>query len=406
MNSSFLYHAWGLYTHECTKEEYKGNTIILHVQTKDRLCVCPKCGKRHLVKNGYRYRDFTGLPIGGRKVIIRMKVQRYKCMEEGCDYDQQEKIPFAKGSRTYTHRFAKYVVDLLRGMTLQDTANLLGVSWDTIKEIHSEYLQRRYCPPSLEGIECIGIDEFAVKKGHVYKTIVVDLVSGRILYVGDGKGADALDKFWKKVKRKGIKIKYIATDLSAAFTASVMEHCPDAVHVFDHFHVVKLMNEKLDEIRRLEYHMEKDINKRNVIKGTRYLLLGNGTDIYDKKYKNRLDNALAMNENISKAYYLKEQLREIWSQVYKPDAEKVLMEWVEQAKESKIPQLMKMAMTVLGHKRGILAWYDCHLSTGKVEGINNKIKVMKRNAYGFRDEKYFTLRLYALHDCRITRNVG
>ena len=339
-------------------------------------------------------------------MIIRMKVQRYKCMEEGCDYDQQEKIPFAKGSRTYTHRFAKYVVDLLRGMTLQDTANLLGVSWDTIKEIHSEYLQRRYCPPSLEGIECIGIDEFAVKKGHVYKTIVVDLVSGRILYVGDGKGADALDKFWKKVKRKGIKIKYIATDLSAAFTASVMEHCPDAVHVFDHFHVVKLMNEKLDEIRRLEYHMEKDINKRNVIKGTRYLLLGNGTDIYDKKYKNRLDNALAMNENISKAYYLKEQLREIWSQVYKPDAEKVLMEWVEQAKESKIPQLMKMAMTVLGHKRGILAWYDCHLSTGKVEGINNKIKVMKRNAYGFRDEKYFTLRLYALHDCRITRNVG
>jgi len=406
MNSSFLYHAWGLYTLECTREEYKGKTIILHVQTKDRKRVCPKCGKRHLVKNGYRYRDFIGLPIGEKKVIIRMKVQRYKCKEEGCDYDQQENIPFATGSRTYTHRFATYVVDLLRGMTLQDTANLLNISWDTVKEIHSIYLQRHYSPPSLEGVECIGIDEFAVKKGHVYKTIVVDLVSGRILYVGDGKGTDALDKFWKKVERKKVNIKYVATDLSAAFTASVFEHCPNAVHVFDHFHVVKLMNDKLDEIRRIQYNMEKDINKRNVLKGTRFLLLGNGEDIYDKKYKTRLDNALAMNEPLSKAYYLKEQLREIWSQVYKSDAEKVLMDWVEQAKNSKIPQLMKMAQTILAHKRGILAWYDCHISTGKVEGINNKIKVMKRNAYGFRDEKYFTLRLYALHDCRITRNVG
>lgn len=116
-------------------------------------------------------------------------------------------------SFTYTHRFAKYVVGLLRVMTLKDVANLLDISLDTVKEIHSQYLTRHYCPPSLKGVECIGIDEFAVKKGHVYKTIVVDLVSGRILYVGDGKGADALDKFWKKVKRKKVEIKYVATDV-------------------------------------------------------------------------------------------------------------------------------------------------------------------------------------------------
>ena len=404
MNSSFLYHVWGLYTHECTREEYKGNTIILHIQTKDREKVCPRCGKRHLVKNGYRFRDFVGLPIGGKKVIIRMKVQRYKCRD--CDYDQQERIPFATGSRSYTHRFAKYVVDLLRGMTLQDVSNHLGVSWDTVKEIHSTYLERHYSPPSLEGVENIGIDEFAVRKGHVYKTIVVDLDSGRVLYVGDGKGADALTKFWRKVKRKGVKIKHVATDLSAAFIASVMENCPEAVHVFDHFHVVKLMNEKLDDIRRKVYSMEKDVNKRRVLKGTRYLLLGNGADIFDKQHKTRLDNALAMNEPLSKAYYLKEQLRQIWMQPVKSMGEDVLDDWVRQAEQSKIPQLQKMAVTMRAYKTGILAWYDCHLSTGKVEGINNKIKVMKRNAYGFRDDKYFTLRLYALHDCRITRNVG
>ena len=128
--------------------------------------------------------------------------------------------------------------------------------------------------------------------------------------------------------------------------------------------------------------------------------------LYTHECTSRLENALAMNEPLSKAYYLKEQLRQIWSQPTKDMAEKVLDDWIRQAEQSKIAQLQKMAVTVKTYKKGILAWYDCHLSTGKVEGINNKIKVMKRNAYGFRDERYFTLRLYALHDCRITRNVG
>ena len=406
MNSSFLYHAWGLYNHICTHEEYKGNTIILHVEAKERQIECPNCGCRHLVKNGFRMRDFIGLPVGGRKVIIRMKVQRYKCKNKVCDYDRQEHIPFATGSCGYTHRFAKYVVGLLKAMTLKDAANLLGVTWDTIKDIHSRHLEYHYAPPSLDGVDCIGIDEFAVREGHISKTIVVDLRSGRILHVGEGKGADALKGFWKRIKRKGIDIKYVATDLSAAFISSVYEHCPNAVHVFDHFHVVKLMNEKLDDIRRVQYNMEKDINKRKVLKGTRYLLLSNGEDIFDKEYKTRLDNALDMNKPLSQAYYLKEQLREFWTQVNKEEAEKVMLDWVSQAKESKVPQLMKMAATIMAHRTGILAWYDCHISTGKVEGINNKIKVMKRNAYGFRDERYFELRLFALHDCRITRNVG
>ena len=151
----------------------------------------------HLVKNGYRLCDFIGLPIGGKKVILRMKVQRCKCKNKDCNYVRQETIPFATGSCSYTHRFAWYVVGLLQVMTLKDVANPLGVTWDTIKDIHTRYLERHYAPPSLDDVDCIGIDEFAIRKGHVYKTIVVDLRSGRILYVGEGKGADALDGFWK-----------------------------------------------------------------------------------------------------------------------------------------------------------------------------------------------------------------
>ncbi len=122
-----------------------------------------------------------------------------------------------------------------------------------------------------------------------------------------------------------------------------------------------------------------DINKRKVLKGTRYLLLGNGEDIFDKQHKTRLENALAMNELLSKAYYLKEQLRQIWSQPTKDMAEKVLDDWIRQAEQSKIAQLQKMAVTVKTYKKGILAWYDCHLSTGKVDHyiISNKISINK-----------------------------
>ena len=119
---------------------------------------------------------------------------------------------------------------------------------------------------------------------------------------------DALKNFWKKVKRKNIPIKYVATDFPPAFIASVFEDCPDAIHVFDHFHVVKLMNDHLDDIRRKVYAMEKDINQRKVLKGTRYLLLSNGEDIFDSQHKTRLDNALAMNAPYQRHTTLKSSL--------------------------------------------------------------------------------------------------
>lgn len=207
-----------------------------------------------------------------------------------------------------------------------------------------------------------------------------------------------MDEFWKKVRKTGIKIEAIATDLSAAFISSVMNNAPDATLVFDHFHVVKLMNEALDEIRRSLYREEKDLNKRNVMKGTRWLLLRSGKDIFDAKFKSRLDNALNLNESLMKAYYLKESLHEIWEQVYKKDAEVVLDEWLEQEYQAKIPRLTRLANTIKAHRWGILNWYDHHISTGKLEGINNKIKTMKRQAYGYRDQKFFELKILALHD--------
>lgn len=397
MTTSFLYQALGIREQECTRVRYEDNSIILEIQTRKDKLVCPQCKSRHINRSGSHIRRIRNVPIGSKQVIMDVKVQRVECKDCGCI--RNEHLHFVHGKRSYTNRFSRLVLSLSHIGTIKDVANFLHVSWDTVKDIQKKHLQRHYGCPQFDNLEYIGIDEFAIAKGHVYKTIVVNLLNGQVVYIGQGKGMDALEGFWKKVKKNGVVIKAVATDLSGAFISSVLQNAPQATLVFDHFHVVKLMNDSLDMIRRNVYREEKDLNKRKVLKGTRWLLLCNGKDIFDDRYKSgRLENALALNEPLMKAYYLKESLKEIWMQIDEEQAGKVLDDWVEQAYQAKIPQLTKFANTLKAHRWGILAWYKYQISTGKLEGINNKIKTMKRKAYGYRDQKFFDLKILAMHD--------
>jgi transposase len=329
-----------------------------------------------------------------------MRVQRVKCHACGCEH--QEHIPFTTGKRHTTHRLERLVVDLMCLMTISEVAAYLKLSWNTVKDIHKNYLEHNYAHPDISKVRYIGIDEFAVRKGHVYKTIVVDLETGRIIYVGDGKGADALDKFWKRVKKYGTKIEYIATDLSAAFISAVKNNAPDAELVFDHYHVKKQIGDAVDKVRRSLYHDKLYEEKKDVIKGARWLLLKNSEDIKTEDAKKQLQEALSINEPLAKAYYLKEEIMLVWAQPDKKTARAWLYGWISRAIRSGNKHIIKAGMSMFNHREGILAWYDHKITTAMVEGINNKIKVMKREAYGFTDDHYFELRLLALHDAGIT----
>jgi transposase len=160
-------------------------------------------------------------------------------------------------------------------MTIEDVANNVKMNWNTVKNIEKQYLQEHYSKPSLNGVTRIAIDEFAVSKGHVYMTVVLDLDSGRVLFVGKDRCKESLDVFWQRVKRTGTQIKAVAMDMWPAYIGSVIENCPDADIVFDHFHIIKMLNQKLDEIRRELFRDETEYNNRSLIKGTRWLLLKN-----------------------------------------------------------------------------------------------------------------------------------
>jgi len=286
-------------------------------------------------------------------------------------------------------------------MTVQDVSEACKMSWGTVKNIDKEYLQKHYSRPVLKNVEIIAIDEFAFQKGHKYQTVVYDLKAGRVIYVGAGRAEESLDRFWKRLRHSGAKIQAVAMDMWLPYFNAVINNIPEAKIVFDRFHIFKQMNETLDEIRRALYHEETFLNNRPVIKGIRWLLLKNEKNLNDEKDERRqLEQALQINKPLAEAYYLKEELGQLWLQNTRDEAEKFLTSWATRAWATTIQPLRQFVKTLLGHRTGILNWFDFRISTGPLEGFNNKIKVLKRKAYGYRDMEYFALKIYALHENR------
>lgn len=396
MSTSLLYHGFGIRGYKHVRTYYEEGGIIFKIRQQRNELRCPCCGSRDVTCRGQVERPFKSLPIGLKPVSILLAIQRVWC--EACDVVRQVRIGFADQRRSYTRGFERYALELLRHMTIQDVAQHLGVSWDVIKDIEKRNLEKHFSRPKLRKLKRIAIDEISIGKGHHYLTTVLDLITGAVVFVGDGKGADALVPFWTRLKRSRAKIKAVAIDMSPAYISAVMENLKEATIVFDHFHVIKLFNEKLSDLRRTLYHHALTQEEKHVIKGTRWLLLKNPENLDEtRNEQERLQEALALNQPLATAYYLKEDLRQLWSQPNKRTAKTFLKDWVARAKASGIKMLVKFANTLMAHASGILAYYNFRISTGPLEGTNNKIKVMKRQAYGFRDMEFFKLKIMAIH---------
>ncbi len=401
MSTSVLYHCFGVMGrgihHSHTRFE-EGRTVF-RINQDPTTFQCSRCGSRAVKKKGTVRRTWITLPIGLRPTLIEWDVQRLRCL--GCGALRQVNIPFADPDRRYTRAFDRYVLELSRHMTMADVARHLGISWHTVKEIQKRYLQRRFLCPSLKDLKRIAIDEISIGHGHRYLTVVLDLHSGAVVFVGEGKGADALEPFWKRLKFSRARIEAVAMDMSQAYITAVRSNLPHATIVFDHFHVIKLMNEKLTELRRDLYRETTDLLQKGVLKGSRWLLLKNPENLRDDRNERaRLEEALSLNKPLATAYYMKEDLRRLWSFPNKATATAHLQDWIARAEASGIRILKDLAKTLATHRTGILAYYDHRISTGPLEGTNNKIKTLQRQAYGFRDRAFFILRIYALHTAK------
>jgi transposase len=399
MSTSLLYHAFGLVGYHYVNQTFEGGKVTFRIEQPRERHRCSACGSAEVWDQGGSEREFHAVPIGAKPVVLKLKVARVMCFD--CCKVRQVKLPFADPQKRYTRAFARYALELARYMTIQDVAKHLKVSWATVKGIQAQSLQQRFGKPKLHKLKKIAIDEIAISKGHRYLTVVLDLISGAVVFVGDGKGVDSLKPFWQRVRRARAKIVAVATDMSKAYIRAVRDNLPKAVHVFDHFHVVKLFNEKLSAFRRELYRQLSSDAERKILKGTRWLLLKNPENLDpERNERERLDEALQLNLPLATAYYLKEDLRQIWHQANLRAARRELRDWLARARASGIDMLVKFAETLEEYQEGVLAYYKHPISTGPLEGTNNKIKTMKRQAYGYRDHEFFKLKILGLHETK------
>ena len=396
MSSSILYRAFGFRQYQCQRTTADNGIITLHLVQDPKHDRCSYCQSPEVIRHGAEDRTIRTVPIGGKPVELRLPVPRLGC--RNCGRVRQAAIQFARPFRRFSHAFERYALSLLSHMTIQAVADHLKVGWDSIKALFKRHLKTRFGQPKLKKLKRLAIDEISVGHGHKYLTVVLDLDTGAVVFIGQGKGADALIPFWKRLNAAHAKIEAVATDMSSAYILAVRENLPKAIHVFDHFHVVKLFNDRLSDFRReLQREAEGPLGKK-VLKGTRWLILKNPENLNETKgERTRLEEALRINQPLATAYYMKEEFRHFWEQESLEAATLFLDDWCRRAEASTLSVLKKMASTFQMHRQGLLNYHRCPISTGPLEGLNNKIKTLQRQAYGYRDQEFFQLRIYSIH---------
>jgi len=340
------------------------------------------------------------LPVGKKKTEMVVRIPRLFC--KSCGAIKQPALPFADPKKHYTRSLERFAGDLCQITTISDAAELTGLSWNTVKDIHKQYLRRKYRSYNLKAVQYIAIDEMYLGKKRKFITIVLDLKTGRVLHVGKGKGKDALRGFWGRLKRSKVKIKAVATDMASGYMSAVLEHLPMAQLVLDHFHLVKWFNDKLSLLRRQLYH-EANRMEKAVLKGSRWLLLKAPENLkadkrHSKDERFRLQAALELNQPLATAYYMKERLRLLFQCIDKERVKSELSSWIEQARTSGIRILKDAARKLQVWKPFILNACNHRISTGKLEATNRKIGTLQRNVCSYRDDQYLKLRIYNIHN--------
>lgn len=362
-------------------------TLIKMEADRRYLPVCSHCKRQVPSVHSYDFRLIEDIPIMGAKTFIHLPFRTLRCSKCGLRVEDYE---FIKVGERLTERFKRFIVELCGYMTIKDVADLCGLDWKTVKRIHKQHLKKELGEVDMSTVGILAIDEIAIRKGHNYLTIIIDYESGRILWSGKQRRASTLEQFFKQLTASQKKqIKAIAMDMWDPYIKAVKVYCPRARIVFDQFHVVREYGKTLDKIRNQEFRVAQQQDK-TYFKGTKYLLLKNRENLKEKDIK-PLEELLAVNRNLSISYILKDDLKQLWQKKSPRWVKFHLDRWCQKAIQSQIELLIQFAKKLLRYAYGIINHGIYPIHTGRLEGINNKIKTLKRQAYGFHDWEYFDL---------------
>lgn len=389
---------WDGYEVEQGWQEQRGGERWCVIRLRPALAAtrsCSGCGGACELVHDCEERRVRDLPLFEVPVELIVPRLRVACGRCGA---KVERLEWLEGYSRVTRRLATSVAQLCQVMSIRHVAHFYGLAWTTVKRIDFRHLQRELGPVDLRGVTVIGMDEFALHKGQRYATVVVEPSRKRVLWVGRGHGRDDLRPFFDLLGAEGCRrLRAVVMDMNAAYANEVRARCPHAEIVYDLFHVVaKYGREVIDRVRVDEANrLRPDRAARRLVKGSRWLLLRNRENVVRPEDQVRLDELLTANRALFTVYVLKDDLKTLWDYRHAGYAQRFWQQWYRRAVRSRIKPLVAFARNLKAYLPGILAHSRWPLGTNLIEGINNKIKVIKRIAYGFRDEAYFFLKIRA-----------
>lgn len=394
MNANPLAHFWEGFTLESSFQLDSQSLLIRLRPLEGSQPCCSGCHRPTSAVHDTSIRRVRERDLLHYRVWLEVPVRRVRCVTCG---PKLERIRWLPGRQRLTASMISWVESLVRLMPVQHVAQLLGLHWHTVKAIDHQRLKKEVLEPDKRRIRRLVMDEFALFKGHRYATVVIDADTQQALWVGEGRSrADVRPFFeWLGVEACA-QIEAVAMDMNTALDLEVQYHCPQARVVYDLFHVVaKFGREVIDRVRVDQANrLRHDKPARKVIKRSRWLLLRNRTNLKGEQAL-RLEELLQANQPLMTVYVLKDQLKELWYAPSEQEARRRWQDWFNLAMNSGLAPVQQFARRLKGYVEGIVASAVYRMNTSALEGMNNRIKVIKRMAYGYRDNDYFFLKIKA-----------
>jgi transposase len=367
--------------------EIVGDRVTVWVRPHQRLLACPYCEFR--TRQRYDTRDVDSawrhLDLGGRVCTIKLRRRRLACPEHGV---HAEAVPFARPGSGFTRDFEDLAVWLATKCDKTTVSMFCRIAWRTVGAMCSRVVAEKLEPDRFANLVEIGVDEISWRKHHRYLTLVSDHESGKVVWGGPGKSAATLDEFFTDTlpDEAAEAIEAVSMDLGPAFAKSVRAHAPQAVICFDPFHIVKLATDALDDVRRRGWQLARTLSDKQIAKtykGARWALLKNPENLTDTQ-RSTLTALKREGGALARSYELKEALRAVFAGDLDTDTvTEMLARWCSWAQRCRIPQFVKLGRTIRKHLDGIIAAVDRGLANGRHEGLNNKVRLIIRRAYGF-----------------------
>lgn len=362
----------------------EGEELVVDVTPRWRRPRCPTCGKAGAIHETRETRFWRDLAFGTTVTKLRYAPRRVDCRTCGIHV---EAVPWAAPHSRFTRRMEELVAYLAQEMSKAAVCKLTGIDWRTVGTIVERIIGEKLDPTRLDDLTVLGVDEVSFRRHHNYVTVVVDHVSKRIVWVGEGKSSDTLGEFFKALGPERAKLlTHVTMDLSAAFRSAVATHAPQAELVFDRFHIQRLASDALDAVRRSEVRAADDAQAAKSLKGTRWALLKSPWNLTTSQ-KATLHDLQRSNRRIFRAYLLKEKLAAILGRRQPGVATDELARWTHWAARSRLKPFVKLAKTIKQFSVGIIAYIRTGLSNGPTEGLNNKTRLITRRSYGFHSAK-------------------